>query len=188
MTSKTRSGPGEHMRAVGAEARNALGMIRRMAVTLTSRAFWQVAGHRLLDGTIETRDAEVFSGVGFYARPPADGNPEAIVAFVGGAGSPIVIAVRDEKTRQAVAGAIAAGETAVFNSSSLVLIKADGTIEIRSAAGLAAPLATKADLEALKLAITNAVIVANDGGASLKSTILGALASWPAGTTKLKAE
>jgi hypothetical protein len=58
----------------------------------------------------------------------------------------------------------------------------DGQIHI----GGDAQLATKADLQALKDAIVNAIVVAADGGASLKATILAALTTWPVGTTKLK--
>jgi hypothetical protein len=43
-------------------------------------------------------------------------------------------------------------------------------------------------LTALKTAITNTVIVPNDGGASFKSTLLAALSAWPAtvASTKVK--
>ena len=40
----------------------------------------------------------------------------------------------------------------------------------------------EAQLAALKTAITGAVVVAGDGGASLKSTLLAALSSWPGNT------
>lgn len=179
---------------IGARARKVAGTIRRFAVTLTSRPFWQVVGHLLVDGkTRETWDAEVFSGVGFYARPPADGKPEAIAVFVGGGGAPIVVATRDEATRQAVfklAGELGAGDAAMFSPAAVVIARANGTVEIRTPSGSAAPLATKADLATLKLAIENAVVVANDGGASLQETIVAALdlAMWPSGTTVLKAE
>lgn len=143
MSSKTRSGPGEHARAIGGEARDLAGKIRRMAITLTSRSFWQVVGHRLLDGSTETRDVEIFSGVGFYARPPADGKPEAMVAFQEGGANPVIIAVRDEKTRRAVAGAIGANESIMYNTVAVVLIKAGGTVEIRTANGVAGPLVTQ---------------------------------------------
>lgn len=53
-------------------------------------------------------------------------------------------------------------------------------------AGGTAALATKADLDALKTAITNTTISAGDGGTSFKTTLLTALGSWPVGTTKLK--
>jgi hypothetical protein len=70
------------------------------------------------------------------------------------------------------------------DDATLIEFTEDGQI----LAGGNASLATKSDLSNLLQAITDAVIVANDGGASLKSTILAALnaINWPSGTTKLK--
>lgn len=137
----TRNSPDDFMREIGTDARRLAGMLRRFAITLTTRALWQLTGHRLLDGTTETRDAEVFGGIGFYARPPSSGKPEAIAVFLGdGVGRPVVVAVRDETTRQAIAGGLDAGETAVFTDKAIVVIKASGTVEIRSANGAAGPL------------------------------------------------
>jgi hypothetical protein len=59
--------------------------------------------------------------------------------------------------------------------------------DVRIGDDTAALLALKSDLATLKTAISNAVIVANDGGASFKSTLLTALSSWPVGTTKVRA-
>ncbi|MBA2718937.1 MAG: hypothetical protein H0U52_06820 [Chloroflexi bacterium] len=160
-----------------------------MAITLTSKALWQLTGFTLPDGDVETQKAEAFTGIGFFARPPSSGKPEAIVIMVNDAQNPVVIAVRDEKTRAAIVGALEQDESAIFNTRALVVIKADGTIEARSASGVAGLLATKADLAALKAAITGAATVANDGGAAFKANILAALgAAWPVGTTKLKGE
>lgn len=53
-------------------------------------------------------------------------------------------------------------------------------------ADTAALLALKSDLTTLKSAISGTVVVANDGGASFKATLLTALSSWPVGTTKVK--
>jgi hypothetical protein len=47
-------------------------------------------------------------------------------------------------------------------------------------------LATKADLDALKAAISGAAVSGGDGGATFKANILAALATWPTGTTVLK--
>lgn len=165
------------------------GMVRRMAISLTTKVLWQLVGFRLPDGSFEVVNAEAFTGIGFFSRPPTSGKPEAIVLSVGDASVPAIVAVRDEKTRAAIVGALKVGETAMFNDQALVYIKDNGTIEARSAAGTAAPLATKADLDALKSAIQGWTPVPNDGGAALK-TALFALFSvpWPAGTTKLKAE
>jgi hypothetical protein len=68
------------------------------------------------------------------------------------------------------------------------LLLLDQLIEARSVGGTANSVATKADLQTLKDAITNAIVVGLDGGASLKATILTALATWPIGTTVFKAE
>lgn len=166
-----------------------LGAIRRVAISLTTKALWQVVGFKSWDGSQETRQVEVFPGLGFYARPPSSGNPEAIVVMIGAdASSPAIVATRDEKTRAAIAGAIAAGETMVFNASAVVYLKADSTIEARSSGGTATELPTKADAVALLNAIKNAAVVANDGGAAFKANIIAALANWPACTQKFKAE
>ena len=177
------------------------GKIRRMPISLTQGVLWQITGHQMLDGTDETHDAPVFSGIGFASRPPDNGSPEAIVAFVGGPSNPVIIATRDEATRAtafAASGELQAGETAIFNAGAIVLIKADGTIEIRSVGGAAVALATKADVDKIGTAIAGATVIANDGGASLQATILAGLGTslhgaagttpWPVGTTKLKAE
>lgn len=46
--------------------------------------------------------------------------------------------------------------------------------------------ALKSDLAALKAAINAAVVVAGDGGASFKATLLTALATWPVSSTTVK--
>lgn len=58
--------------------------------------------------------------------------------------------------------------------------------DIRLGDSTATALALKSELDTLKTAITNAVIVAGDGGASFKTTLLAALSAWPVGTTKVK--
>lgn len=129
----------------------AAGAVRRMIVTRATSAIWQLAGFRMPNGSTETLRAEVFGGIGLFAIPPAGNKPEAIVIMVGPDDSkaPAIIAVRDEKTRAAIAGALEADETALFNSQAIVHLKADGTIEARSEGGVALPLATKADIDAL---------------------------------------
>lgn len=180
------------MRAIGGEARDLAGKIRRMAISLTSRSFWQVVGHRLLDNSTETRDVEIFSGIGFYARPPADGKPEAMVAFQEGGANPVIIAIRDEKTRRAVAGAIGVDETAMYNTVAMVLVKSNETIEIRTPDGIADPVARKSDIAALRTALGTAVIALGAGGAAdiaVKADLVtGGPNTWPVGTTVLKAE
>jgi phage gp45-like len=133
-------------------------------------------------------NAEPFTGFGFFSRPPSSGEPEAIVTSLGDASASVIVAVRDEKTRAAVVGDLKVGETAMYNAKAVVYAKDDGTIEARSVDGAATELSTKADLATLKDAITNATVVAQDGGASFKSTLLLALKDWPAGTKTFKAE
>ena len=157
------------------------GAIRRMAITLTAKTLWQLTGFLFPDGTRETTQAETFLGIGFHARPSTTGKPEAIVVMVHDAQNPVVIAVRDEKTRAAIAGALAANETAMFNDTSLVHIKGDGTIDARSSGGTAVPLATKADIDALKAWIATHV----HGGSGTPPTTTPPSA---AGTSKLKGE
>lgn len=166
------------------------GLVRRMIATATSLPRWQLRGVRGADGADEVVQAEVFQGIGFAARPPASSSAEVITVNVDGqAKAPVVVAARDEKTAAAVRAAIGGlgrGDTLVYNAAAIVLLRASGTVEIRSPGGVAAELATLADLVALRTAITGAVPVAGDGGAALKTAILAA--SWTTGTTVLKGE
>jgi phage gp45-like len=195
----TRSGPGDFAAALGEHARRLAGMARRFVVTLSTKAIWQLKGHTLPNGVIETRQAEVFSGIGFYSRPADGGKPEAFAIFTGdGGGNPVVVATRDEATRAASVGDLAAGETAIYTDKAVVIVKADGSIEARSVGGVAVELATKADLAKLESAILGATVVGGDGGASLRTTMsaglptslhgAGGTTPWPAGTSKFKAE
>lgn len=125
------------------DRRNTIGMIRRMAVKLTRRPFWQVAGLLLLDrSTKEALNAEVFSGIGFYARPKEGANAEAILGFPGGPENPCIIGTRDEDVRKRVAN-IDADETAAFNSQAVLRITKAGKIlaylagQVADAVGLA---------------------------------------------------
>lgn len=189
----TRDGPEELAEAVGAMARQVAGAIRRMGIGTTVDVRFQVIGHTQLDGSTETRDADVFSGLGFAARPPDDGAPEAVVVFVGEvAREPIIAAMKDEQTRAALfklAGALAADETAMFNSGALVVIKSTGKIQAKSAAGVAAAVTTHADMIALKNAFATWVPVAMDGGAALKALLTTLInTGWPHGTSVFEAE
>lgn len=143
-----------------AQARELAGKIRRMAVSVTNvlagagtttASFWQVVGHLLLDNTTkETADAEVFSGVGFYARPPAGANAEAIVAFPGGPANPAIVASRDEATRKKVAGACGQDETFVFNSQVAIRFTASGLIQAYLVGGpVPVKLALASDVDAV---------------------------------------
>jgi len=134
-------------RVTDPDGRRVTGAIRRMAIKVTSQVLWQLIGYKVGART-ETRPAEPFTGIGFYSRPPANGKPEAIVVFAAGAKSPAVVATRDEKTRAAIAGGIAEGETIVYSGAAIVYVR-NNTVEIRLANGVAVPLATKADVDAL---------------------------------------
>lgn len=68
-----------------------------------------------------------------------------------------------------------------------VSLAIDATTEIALGGTGAALLALKSDLTVLKAAITGAAVQAGDGGAVFKSNILGALTTFPVGTTKVKA-
>lgn len=175
---------------LGRAAVHAAGQIRRMAISLTSQALWQLTGFKLLDGAREAFPAEPFLGIGFHARPSSSGKPEAIVLMPGDdSKGPVVVAVRDEKTRQAIAGALAGDETAMFNSLVIAIAKANGTFEVRSKLGTAKLLALLEDLQELADVFDNWTPAAGDGGAALKTLLTTLLGSgWPRGTTKLKGE
>lgn len=180
----------EFREATDPSALKALGALRRMAISLTARALWQLAGFKLPDGGQEAFNAEPFTGIGIAARPPANGAPEAIVVMIGGARSPAIIAVRDEKTRAAIAGALAQDETATFNSKSIFVHKADGTMEARSANGTPAELSHNADLAKLVSILSGVTggVGAGDAAIAALQTYLGTHLNFPVGTTKLKGE
>lgn len=131
-------------------ARRLAGLVRRMAVTVTSATFWQVVGHLLLDSkTRETLDAEVFSGGGFYWRPKAGANTEAIVAFPGGPENPAIVALRDEDLRKKMAQ-LAQDEAAMVNTQAGVYITHDGFVEARQDGGTGVGLAKLSELNDLR--------------------------------------
>jgi len=169
------------------ERRSIAGMIRRMAVTLTEGSFWRVVGHLLLDGKREALDAEVFGTLGFYSRPKPSANAEAIVVFPGGAANPVIIATRDEDMRKAQAQ-LEQDSALMCNRATLVLIRPNGTVEIRAASGSSAALPTMADFNGI-------VSIMNSAGTGAGTALPAAVASyqaahptWPTGTTVLKAQ
>jgi phage gp45-like len=126
------------------------GMVRRFAITLTDTARWQLLGQRGGAGGDEILpNVESFTGIGFYSRPASSGNPEAVAVAIGGTRTTVVIAARDEATRQAMVGSLPADSAAMFNTKAVLVINPDGTVEIRAGGGAAAPLATLADIQAL---------------------------------------
>lgn len=146
----------EHAAETGPTKRYIYGLVRRVGITLSrTAAKWQVRGKRGGTGGDEVFDVELFPGIGIFARPPADGAPEACLVSIGGTKSSAIIATRDEKTRKLIAAQVGEGETAVYNPSGIVLLKADGTIEIRSHAGIARSVAFTDELNALKDYVNN---------------------------------
>lgn len=185
-------GSEEFAKQTGALERFVRGMNRRMVVTLTNSARWQLLGQRGGQGGDEVIDAEAFTGIGFYSRPPASGKPEVITTAIGGSKTTVIVAARDEATRKAVAQ-IAQGETAVYNDKAIIVVKADGTVEIRLVGGVAIALPTLKTLQDLRDSILSWTPVANDGGAALKTKLqalfgTGPNFSWPVGTTVLKGQ
>lgn len=133
------------------QQREIAGAIRRMELRVTDGASWQVVGHLLLDGkTRETAEADAFIGIGFYARPPAGANAEAIVAFVGGRQNPVIVGTRDEDTRREVAKDFPQDTTAMFNSQAMVTVDSDGKIRARLVGGAAVELAKASELNNLR--------------------------------------
>ncbi len=133
----------------GETYRGLRGLARRMAVRLTKGVLWQLTGHKY-HGHTETLEVEPFTGVGFYARPRPSSKAEAVAISIGDAQHTVIIATRDEDLRKLWAAELDAGAdvAAMFSSATIVLCKADGTVEIRSRGGAAVSLAKKSDAEA----------------------------------------
>jgi hypothetical protein len=194
-------GPQEHANETDPEARSLRGMIRRALIGLTqaggvAAGIWQVLGPKF-EGKRDTQQAEAWQGIGFASRPRA-GHGEAIVVAVGAAGkatggAPAIVATRDEGLRQLAAAVLGEDETATFNSKATVAITAGGAIEARSIGGTAHDLALKADVQAIRGAITtaiNALTAAVQPSPELAAlaAALDAIVTWPVGTTVLKGE
>jgi len=188
----------DHAAPTGTMLRLLGGLVRRMAVTLTDSTLWQVLGQRGGAGGDETADVENFSGIGFFSRPPSSGKPEVITVSVGGTKATVIVATRDEATRAAMAGGVNEDETAVYNSSVMILVKADGTIEIGSGIGMESTImadtyraAEDTYLSAIVLALETAlgaVGAINTYAAAIQPVADPATVPFPAGpaTTALK--
>ena len=182
---------------VGKAATMARAAIRKLTIELTSGALWNLLG--LVAGD-EEQSVPVFSGIGWYARPPDGANSEAVVAKMGGGSqNPAIIASRDEDTRKAVTEAndLAEDETIAFNSKCVLYLKADGTIEAKTTGGVAVALALKSDVDTLGTHVDthkHAGLLGGTGSALALTTSpqdpLGMVDNSPAvvGTAKLKAE
>lgn len=179
---RNRSGHG----GLGMVMRKITSVVRRMRITASSGALWSV------DTSDEEDTAENFENAGFASRPAADDNAEAIVLKVGGeSGHPVIVATRNRdsfKILEAGEG-IEAGETAIYTSSSMVKIRADGTIELGSIGGSRQALATKADIDALKTwAATHTHLYAPGPGSPVATATGLPVPPTAVGTTKVEAE
>jgi hypothetical protein len=147
-------------------------------------------------------EAEIFHNVGYHARPPDPvGNRqrvEALICNVDAQDHPIIVATRDADTMRAVVKKVGLepDTTLLYTSKSIVKIQPDGSVEIRSVDGTAAPLATKADVDAVNARLDELqqkynqhshVAPALGGTTSTTSTPSDATAS-VSGTQKLRAE
>lgn len=173
---------------IGRAATAAVNAIRKLTVQLTTRGLWNVLG---LDDGDADQDVPVYSGIGFYARPPADTESEVIVAKIGGGSQkPAIIASRDEDTRKAVteAAELAEDETIAFNSKCVLYLKADGTIEARTTGGTAVALALKSDVDTIQGELDGHSHTYIPGTLAVQLTTLNPSVTAPVGTTKLKGE
>ena len=161
------------------------GMVRRVTISLTGNTGqWQAQGYRGIgvdDIEGEKFDlVEVFPGIGISARPKAGSRAEAIIVHVGAeSGHPVIVATRDRSMEVS----LEEDETAVFNSQAVLILKKDGTVEIRSRTGVAQKLVTWADF-------TNHTHVTAATGPAVAPTKLAPAGPFGPtdGTQKLKAE
>lgn len=188
---RTRTGHG----AQGKANTKIKGIVRRMRVVATSGFAWALDGFTDSYGKTETADAENFEGVGFASRPATADNVEVITVKVGGeSGHAVIVGSRNRDALKALieAEGLEADETVIFTGTSMVKIKADGTIEAGSIGGTRKRLATIDDIDELKALFVAWSPVGADGGAALKTIItagFGGEGPWlPTGTTKVRAE
>lgn len=134
----------------GPRERRSRGLTRRMRIRSTGGSQWQVTGYTFL-GHVETDNPEPFTGVGFYSRPRSSSRAEAVVITIGEAQHRVIVATRDEDLRRLWKDELdeESDVAAMFNVTTIVLIKPDGTVEIRSQGGAAVSLAKLAELQAL---------------------------------------
>jgi phage baseplate assembly protein V len=135
-------------------------------------------------------DVERYQPYGLTAAPEA--GAEAIVVMVGGnADHPVAVVVDDRRYRPLD---LEEGEVALYTKQDgkRVHCKEDGGVDLGTEPTdyVALKALVEGQLTDLKTAISNAVVVAQDGGASFKSTLVTALAAWPGntGATEVKAK
>ncbi len=152
-------------------------MIRRVVTSATAGGRWGIEGYELDDidtgvaftEGVDDDPVDVFAGIHIYARPAAADKSEGILLHVGGeAEHPVLAALRNEDARLryvAEFGDLSRGEVVVFNSAGTarVKVRTNGEIEItvaagqkllvKTKAGTALPVATKADVDAIQAAL-----------------------------------
>jgi phage baseplate assembly protein V len=135
-------------------------------------------------------DGERFAEYGFTSVPLP--GAEAVVVFPNGdRAHPLVIAVDDRRYRPT---GEAPGTVIMYgHAGQRIRCLPDGDIEVIpggsgevriGTTSAADPIARKSDIDAIETAITNAAVIAGDGGAALKANIL---ASWPGPVGSAKA-
>lgn len=184
----------ENARKIGSRERGIRGAVRRMAIKVTSRVLWQLAGHKLDATYQETVNAEVFSGVGFYARPRTSSRAEAILSRIGDAAHSVIVATRDEDLRKLWDSAAFGNPdvAAMFNSGVIVVCMPDGTVRL-GAADAAGDVVVQAALDDFMAALDQAITTLGPAGsaqlAALQTALkaLNAALGWKARTSKTKA-
>ncbi len=134
----------EFARQTGASATRARNLIRRYVVKATDAVSWLLEGFRDEAGNVDSERAEVFSGIGIAARPPANGAPEAVVVNIGGqANHSVIVATRDYQTEKAVVSVatLEPGDTLVFNQIRILRLTAAGDVLIGDLGGNFQPVA-----------------------------------------------
>jgi phage gp45-like len=183
------------LRALASKFRTDLrNTVRRVAIGVAGAGrLWQFLGYIGAEGERETfDDVEVFQGIGFASRPKA-GQGEAVVLNVGGAPGHAVAAAT--RARESEPEDLEEDETQVHNTVTQVRVTKAGVVAVTDRlGGVAIPLATKADVDALvawvKLHTHGS---AAPGSPTTPPLVLPApggtpLAPSPVGTTKLKAQ
>lgn len=158
------------------------GLTRRVRIRTSSGPAWRVTGYTYL-GQTETPEVEPFTGVGFYSRPRTSSRAEAVVITIGDAQHSVIVATRDEDLRRLWKAELDAGTdvAAMFTSATIVLVKPDGTVEIRRRGGTAKSLAFQEDLQTLRDHVAG-LFVGGSGSAPVAAPGVGT------GTSVLKGE
>jgi phage gp45-like len=160
-------------------------LVRRLAVAASEGGSWQLLGPKDEDGAAEVAaDIEVFQQIGYSSRPVAESGEVVVVKIGGALTHPVIIATRDESIRVD----LDEDETAIYNSASIVKVKADGTIEIGSQGGTFAALALKSDVDTIQSQLDGHSHTYLPGSGGATTTTGNPSVTAPTGTVKLKAE